>query len=250
MLVSIVGVALAAVLVLQVSLLLSASNTADRVDEFDAALTSLSKNVTSIENSIVGIEENVAAVGEQVDDLDTAPIVAPSSGGESSAAPATGALPRFVQGAQDAAVGMQLGRVSGPEYYSAAAASIDPADGTMRVWFVWAHWCPFCQEEMPVVSTWYSANRGEYPAVELVSVTTSIDSSRGNPLEPYLEDLALPFPVLVDEDFTLAQQLGVSAFPFWVVTDGEGTVLLRTTGLLQIEQGASIFTQLEEIAAA
>jgi hypothetical protein len=80
-------------------------------------------------------------------------------------------------------------------------------------------------------------------------VTTSIDPSRGNPLEPYLDDLQLPFPTLVDDDLTMSSQFGVSAFPFWVVTDGDGTVLFRTAGLLPIEQVEAIAGQLEDLAA-
>jgi hypothetical protein len=33
-----------------------------------------------------------------------------------------------------------------------------------------------------------------------------------------------------------------------VVTDGDGTVLFRTAGLMPIEQVEAIFTQLEELA--
>ena len=56
-------------------------------------------------------------------------------------------------------------------------------------------------------------------------------------------------PTLVDDDLTMSSQFGVSAFPFWVVTDGDGTVLFRTAGLLPIEQVEAIAGQLEELAA-
>ena len=34
----------------------------------------------------------------------------------------------------------------------------------------------------------------------------------------------------------LAARLGVNAFPFWVITDGDGTVLLRSAGYLDAGQ--------------
>jgi thioredoxin-related protein len=72
-----------------------------------------------------------------------------------------------------------------------------------------------------------------YPSIEIVTVTTSIDPERGNPLDEYLVEEQFPFPVVVDDELRLAGQMGVSAFPFWLVTDGDGTVLLRLSGYLE-----------------
>jgi hypothetical protein len=100
------------------------------------------------------------------------------------------------------------------------------------------------------VSAWYEENAAAYPGVELVTVTTAIDPSRGNPLEPYLDDSQFPFPVIVDEELTIASQLGSSAFPFWMVTDGSGTVLVRIPGAIGIDSVEQIFAQLDELASA
>jgi hypothetical protein len=54
---------------------------------------------------------------------------------------------------------------------------------------------------------------------------------------------------LVDLDARIAAQMGVSAFPFWIVTDGDGTVLFRTAGLLDIERVEALFSQLEQFEA-
>ena len=37
----------------------------------------------------------------------------------------------------------------------------------------------------------------------------------------------------------------MNAFPFWVVTDGDGTVLLRTTGLLEGARFQDLVTSLD-----
>jgi hypothetical protein len=68
-------------------------------------------------------------------------------------------------------------------------------------------------------------------------------------LQPYLDESRFPFPVLIDEDLTLAAQLGTRSFPYWVVTDVDGTVLFRTAGLLEISQVENIFNQTESIAS-
>jgi thiol-disulfide isomerase/thioredoxin len=126
---------------------------------------------------------------------------------------------------------------------------IDPADGTKRVWMVWAHWCPYCQEELPSLAAAYEDLAITFPGIDIATVTSSIDPSRGNPLESYLEQQQFPFPVIVDVDLSLAGQMGVGAYPFWVITDGDGTVLFRSAGLLEHTQLVSLMTSLSEYEA-
>jgi len=115
------------------------------------------------------------------------------------------------------------------------------------VWMVWAHWCPYCQGELPLLEEWYPANSSRFPDVEFVTVTTAIDETRGNPLQSYLDNEQFPFPVIVDETGEIAGKFGTTAFPFWVVTDASGTVLLRVAGAMDITNVDQIFTQLESM---
>ena len=237
------AVLLIAILGMQAYIVVSANSTSAQVESLEGAVSDLSGDVARVEGS-------VEQVGTQVAEFEAAAANSSLAAGTPSAvAVPAGSLPRFEQGQEDSALGVQLGSVAGDEYYTQTALDVDPADGTARLWLIWAHWCPYCQEELPGVSAWWTANADSYENVEVVSVTTSIDPSRGNPLEPYLDDLQLPFPTLVDDDLTMSSQFGVSAFPFWVVTDGDGTVLFRTAGLLPIEQVEAIAGQLEELAA-
>jgi thiol-disulfide isomerase/thioredoxin len=239
---ALVGFGLVAVLAMQAYLLISASATSDQVDELEAVLDGLSSDLARVEGS-------VEAVGAQVSEMDASGAASsPATGSAPQAAVESGFLPRYEQGQQDLALGMSLATIEGDEYYSETAVSIDPADGTRRVWLIWAHWCPYCQEELPELSTWWNENADAYENIEIVTVTTSIDPSRGNPLEPYLDELQLPFSTVVDHDLTTAARFGTSAFPFWVVTDGDGTVLFRTAGLIPIEQVEAIFDQLRDIS--
>lgn len=230
-----IGVLLVAVIALQVYTLAQTRQTAADVADVASALTDLDTGLALVEGSVNEVSDRVAAI-ESVG----------ASGGQSTAAAVpAGYLPRYQSGQTDTALGRSLPAVTGFEYYAQTDRTFETSDGKNRVWMIWAHWCPYCQQELPSLSEWYTSFAGAYPSTELVTVTTSIDDSRANPLIPYLDESSFSFPVLVDEDLDLAARFGTSAFPFWVVTDGDGTVLFRTAGLLGIETVESIFSQLE-----
>ena len=144
---------------------------------------------------------------------------------------------------------MKLADISGPEYYTGSQADYVSGDGKARVWLIWAHWCPYCQAELPDVNEWWPENRARFPNVDLVTVTSAIDDSRSNPLLPYLDAEQFSFPVIVDESGAVSQLFGTAAFPFWVVTDSEGTVVLRVAGALGTQSIDQLFSQLETMAS-
>ncbi|MEA2023845.1 MAG: TlpA disulfide reductase family protein [Actinomycetota bacterium] len=246
------AIGLVAVFAMQVFTLVSASRTDEQIAALDDQISSVDGQIISVVGDVAAVQESVDAVDQKVDDLATGSLISPTaSGASAAAAPSTpeGYLPPFEQGQPDAALGVVLGEVAGVEYYTETEMTIDPADGTARAWLVWAHWCPHCQRELPPLSEWYTENADAYSNVELVSISSSIDPTRGNPLEPYLDDLQLPFPTILDPDLALAEQFGLSAYPFWVFTGGDGTTLLRVAGYVEIEQIAEIFDQLEALSA-
>jgi thiol-disulfide isomerase/thioredoxin len=238
-----IGVGIIAILAMQAFTLLSAGNTDDQVAALEEQVDSVAFDVSEVRRSVVDVDR-------KVDELAAAAPIGSATPSASAAVTPSGWLPPFEQGQPDAALGVALGDVTGPEYYTEADVTIDPADGTTRAWLVRAHWCPHCQRELPPLSEWYEANAANYPNVELLSVTTSIDPSRGNPLEPYLDELQLPFPAIVDADLALTEQFGASAFPFWVFTGPDGTTLLRIPGFLELEQVEEIFAQLDSLPSA
>jgi thiol-disulfide isomerase/thioredoxin len=239
-----IAVLLLGVLVLQFLQLQKASDTSSEV-------AALAEDVTDLKP----LRRDVDILGDQLAALDSQVGAALSAVGASPAAipsqGSDGSLPAFEDSSNDPAVlgGMTLASISGPEYYSGAEASFGPTDGKARVWLVWAHWCPYCQAELPDLSTWYPENAARFPNVELVTVTSAIDESRGNPLFPYLDAEQFPFPVVVDESGQLSQLFGTTAFPFWVVTDAEGTVVLRIAGAVGTDSIDQIFAQLETMTA-
>lgn len=226
-----------AALVANYALYQSLSDAERRTTSLESQVSDLQFQLASLQASFADTEARLQATeSSPLLSSDTQPVVAQD-------------LPRYPDSGEDPAVGRTLGTVTGTWYADGAVHTIDPADGTARAWIVWAHWCPYCQKELPLVKSWSVANAAANPHMEIVSVTTAIDDSASNPLMPYLTSEQFPFPVIIDGSGALGAQFGVSAFPFWVFTGPDGTVLGRTAGLLPEEQLASVFGQLEAIAA-
>ena len=134
-------------------------------------------------------------------------------------------LPLFESPSGDPAVGQTIPTVTSP------TASIQ-LNGKAKILLFLAHWCPHCQAEVPVVQDWVEG--GNLPGdVDLVSVSTGIDPNRPNyPPSEWLEREGWTSPVIVDESGAVADAYGLSAFPYWVFVNADGTVAGRLTGEL------------------
>jgi thiol-disulfide isomerase/thioredoxin len=143
------------------------------------------------------------------------------------------ALPRF-EGTADAAIGLPFPTMSGSDL-AGESMTIGGSGRPTLVMFV-AHWCPHCQREVPVVQDWVDA--GNLPdGVDLVTVSTSIDPSKPNyPPSTWLAEEGWTAPTLVDPDSSAATAAGLSSYPFFVVVNGGGDVVARTTGELTTDQ--------------
>jgi thiol-disulfide isomerase/thioredoxin len=129
----------------------------------------------------------------------------------------------------DVALGMRAPEISATDL-SANTVNLT-ADGTARLYGFFAHWCPHCQAELPKVAEWLTAN--PLPDnVEVVAVSTSVDRDADNyPPSEWFEREGWPSTVLVDSaTSTLGTAFGLTAFPYWVAVDAEGTVVARFSG--------------------
>lgn len=161
--------------------------------------------------------------------------VAPSTEPDASAA-AGGApvvegtpLPPYTGPENDPAIGMTIPTVTSP------TASIT-LDGTAKMLLFVAHWCPHCQAEVPVVQAWLDAG-GLPDDVELISISTGIAPDRPNyPPEEWLAREGWTPPVITDSTGSVAAAYGLSAYPFWVFVNADGTVVGRLSGELTPEQ--------------
>lgn len=106
-------------------------------------------------------------------------------------------------------------------------------DGVARIYGFFAHWCPACQAEVPVVAAWLEQD--PLPdGVELIAISTAVDPTGPNyPPSEWFEGEEWPTPVLLDsQDDALSQAFGLTAFPFWVAVDANGEVVARLSGSL------------------
>lgn len=174
--------------------------------------------------------------GDQVEDAHGEPVVTGS------------ALPRFGgQGTADPSVGFEAPTVQGADF-DGTEVLVEP-DGRPKILLFLAHWCPFCQNEVPVVVSW--VNGGNLPDnVDLIGITTSTDRLRPNyPPSVWLDNEGWTEPVIVDSGINVvAGSFGLNAFPFWVFLNGDGTVHSRMSGELGANQLTQIAQQLSATA--
>ena len=115
--------------------------------------------------------------------------------------------------------------------------TIDPADGTVRLFGFFAHWCPHCQREVPRVSRWLEEN-GVPTEIEILAVSTAVREGTPNyPPSEWFTKERWPTDILVDnEDNDLAAAYGLAGFPYWVLVDATGRIAHRSSGELTEEQ--------------
>ena len=182
-------------------------------------------------------------------------IVATSGGNDSATKVATGsqnqpvtvtgtALPRFDSNGADAAIGMTVPTISG-QSFNGDPVKIDPTNGRPKVLLGVAHWCPHCQREVPLLSANIRANPLPAP-VEMIAISTSVQSSAPNyPPQAWLEREHWPTPVIADDTKnTAADAIGLSSFPYFVFTDGQGKVVARRAGEIPVEEFRQLVDQI------
>ncbi len=118
-------------------------------------------------------------------------------------------------------------------------------DGTPKAIVFLAHWCGHCQNEVPAVQAWLDSTGG-VPGVDVYSVTTSASSGQPNwPPSEWLDREGWTTPNIRDDsDSSTFVSYGGRAFPYWVFVDGEGTVVHRQAGRVEIPQLEAIMQSL------
>jgi thiol-disulfide isomerase/thioredoxin len=153
-------------------------------------------------------------------------LASPGASGAGGSAVITGQpLVALTDPNNDSAVGQTIPTVTSP------TGSI-AIDGRPKVLMFIAHWCPHCQREVPLIQAWINA--GSAPSdVDLISISTGIDPSRPNyPPEEWLAREGWTPPVIVDPTNEVANAYGLSAYPFFVFVNADGTVKQRLSGEL------------------
>lgn len=138
-------------------------------------------------------------------------------------------LPMFDPNGEDPAQGNRAPELRGLDFEGDEVAVVH--DGRAKLLIFLAHWCPHCRREVPLLVEWLQEN-GEPENVDFYAVATSTSENRPNyPPSTWLEEEGLDVPVIADdEEGSAARAFGLNAFPYVVLMDGAGTVLVRHAG--------------------
>ena len=118
-------------------------------------------------------------------------------------------------------------------------------DGRAKAIVLIAHWCGFCQNEVPAVQAWLDAGGG-VEGVDMYSVATAMDSNRDNfPPSEWLDREGWTVPVIRDDSTgSVHSAYGSGGFPFWVFVNSDGTVAFRLAGATTIDELELIMSEL------
>ena len=113
--------------------------------------------------------------------------------------------------------GQEAPTFSGPNENS-EIVSIEK-NGNAKALLFLAHWCGFCQKEVPIVQE-YIDLIGIPEGVEIIAIATSIDRSKSNyPPHDWLESEGWSEVQIYDIDREIGTAYGINSFPYWVFLD-------------------------------
>ena len=117
-------------------------------------------------------------------------------------------------------------------------------NGNAQALLFLAHWCGYCQKEVPVVQGFIDSV-GVPPGVDVIAIATSIDRGRENyPPQKWLADEGWSETQLYDLDREIGNAYGLTAFPYWVFLDKDLNVVARRTGNLPADMVGALLIQL------
>ena len=92
----------------------------------------------------------------------------------------------------------------------------------------WATWCIPCRVEMPSMEHLYTKYGGE--DFEILAVN---GGERKDIVQPFINDLKINFPVLLDEQFEVHQKYQVTALPYTFLVNQKGVITHRFFGAVE-----------------
>ena len=117
-------------------------------------------------------------------------------------------------------------------------------NGNAKALLFLAHWCGYCQKEVPVVQGFIDS-AGVPPGVDVIAIATSIDRGRENyPPQKWLADEGWSELQLYDLEREIGTYYGLNAFPYWVFLDKDLNVVARRTGNLPADMVGALLIQL------
>lgn len=145
-------------------------------------------------------------------------------------------LPVLPSGAADPAVGLPAPTVSG-EDLQGNDITIGP-DGRAKIMVLLAHWCQFCQREVPVIQQWVEGG-GLPEGVDLYGATVLTNRVRDGdtwPPQDWLAEEGWTSPTIKDDQAgTIVSAYGMTGTPTYVVLGPDNENLGRLSGEIGVE---------------
>lgn len=91
---------------------------------------------------------------------------------------------------------------------------------------LWTTWCPPCRMEMPSMQRLFN----RLPPRDFAMLAVSQDENGAAAVAPFVAELGLSFPVLIDREARVSGRYGVTGYPETFVIDRQGQVVKHIVG--------------------
>jgi peroxiredoxin len=91
---------------------------------------------------------------------------------------------------------------------------------------LWTTWCPPCRDEMPSMEALHRRLKDR----DFVLLAVSQDEDGKRVVEPFVKDMGLTFPILVDPEHQVGDRYGVWGYPESFLIDRDGVIVERIIG--------------------
>ena len=90
----------------------------------------------------------------------------------------------------------------------------------------WATWCGPCRAEMPSMEALYHDFKDK--GLEILAVSSDMNGARD--VQPFVKELGLTYPILLDPDFRVDDEYLIQSVPTTILVDRDGVITHRMVG--------------------